>query len=406
MFEKLMSATGLAVIVCLCFLMSEKRNKIQWRTVISGLILQFTFAILIMKTSVGLSVFEGARGLFTSILNHTNEGSKFIFGDLVNYEKVGFVFFTMVLPTIMFMSSLMSVLYHIGIMQWVIKGTAKVMMVVMKTSGAESLATAANIFAGQTEAPLVVRPFIEKMTRSELMALMSGGMATVAGGVLAAYVGLGIDAGHLLAASVMSAPAALMCAKLLVPETEVSSTRDNADISIEKTTTNIIDAAAEGAAEGIKLAINVGGMLLVFIALISLLNGGLELFGSKVLGMEGLRLEWITGYLFSPVAFLMGVPWSECHLVGGLLGKKLIINEFVAYLDLQAIRSQLSERTSIICTYALCGFSNFGSIAIQLGGIGTMAPSRRKDLASLGIKSLIAGTFACLMTACVAGILF
>jgi len=275
----------------------------------------------------------------------------------------------------------------------------------MGTSGAESLAAAANIFAGQTEAPLVVKPFVDKMTRSELMALMTGGMATVAGGVLAAYVGLGIDAGHLLAASVMSAPAALVCAKIMVPETENSLSQGVVKMSFEKNSANVIDAAARGAGEGLSLALNVGAMLLAFIALIAMLNGLLSTVGG-LFDYSELSLELISGYLFSPVAFIMGVPWSEANAVGALLGKKLVINEFVAYLDLQKQLSTLSPKSVVISTYALCGFANFSSIAIQLGGIGSIAPSRRSDLAKLGVKCLIGGTLACFMTASIAGFLF
>lgn len=389
--------------VLIAFLMSEDRKKINWRTVISGLLLQIFFGLIILKTGFGRGIFEGAREFFAGILNFTNEGSNFVFGSLNDASKVGFVFATMVLPTIIFMSSLMSVLYHIGIMQIIISGTAKAMVKIMGTSGAESLAAAANIFAGQTEAPLVVKPFVEKMTRSELMSLMTGGMATVAGGVLAAYVGLGIDAGHLLAASVMSAPAALVCAKIMVPERETSLTQGSIKMNYEKNSTNIIDAAAFGAGEGLKLALNVGAMLLAFIALIALLNGLLGKIGGLV-SVPNLSLELMTGYLFAPIAWLLGVPWSEAFQVGTLLGKKLVINEFVAYLDLQKQITTLSERSVIISTYALCGFANFSSIAIQLGGIGTIAPNRRKDLAELGVKCLIGGTLACLMTAAIAGI--
>lgn len=401
--ERLISLVGLLVMVGVAFLFSDNKKSINWKTVGAGLALQITLGLLILKTSAGQAVFEGARSFFTGILAYTNEGSKFIFGSLMETNRFGFIFFVMVLPTIIFMSSLMSILYHIGVMQIVIKGTAKVMVKVMGTSGAESLSAAANIFAGQTEAPLVVKPFISAMTRSELMALMTGGMATVAGGVLAAYVGMGIDAGHLLAASVMSAPAALVCAKLLVPEVSHSETKGDIKLDLPNTTANLIDAAANGAAEGVRLAINVGAMLLAFIALIALVNGTLAWAGGLV-GYPELSLELITGYLFSPIAFIMGVPWEDAFLVGTLLGKKLIINEFVAYLDLQQMIPELSERSVVISTYALCGFANFSSIAIQVGGIGTIAPDRRQDLALLGMKSLIGGTLACLMTACIAGI--
>lgn len=401
--ERLMSLLGLIVMVAIAFGLSSDRKKINWKTVGSGIALQLTLGLLILKTDAGQAVFEGARTFFTGILGYTNEGSKFIFGSLMETNRFGFIFFVMVLPTIIFMSALMSILYHLGIMQIVIKGTAKVMVTLMGTSGAESLSAAANIFAGQTEAPLVVKPFINAMTRSELMALMTGGMATVAGGVLAAYVGMGIDAGHLLAASVMSAPAALVCAKLLVPEVEDPATRGEVKLDLPKTTANLIDAAATGAGDGLKLALNVGAMLLAFIALIALVNGALGWIGG-LMGYPNFSLELVTGYLFSPVAFLMGVPWEDAFNVGTLLGKKLIINEFVAYLDLQQMIPQLKERSIVISTYALCGFANFSSIAIQVGGIGTIAPERRQDLALLGVKSLIGGTLACLMTASIAGL--
>lgn len=403
--ERMISIVGLLSMVLIAFLLSDDRKKINWRTVGSGIVLQIVFGLIILKTDIGLTVFEGARQFFAGILNFTNEGSNFVFGSLNDASKVGFVFAFMVLPTIIFMSALMSVLYHIGLMQIVIKFTAKIMVKVMGTSGAESLAAAANIFAGQTEAPLVVKPFVGKMTKSELMALMTGGMATVAGGVLAAYVGLGIDAGHLLAASVMSAPAALVCAKLMVPETEKSLSDGEIKMTFERNSANIIDAAATGAGEGLQLALNVGSMLLAFIALIAMFNGLLSFVGG-FFNFSDLSLELISGYVFAPVAFLMGVPWSEAMAVGSLLGKKLVINEFVAYLDLQKQLSTLSPKSVVISTYALCGFANFSSIAIQLGGIGSIAPERRSDLAKLGVKCLIGGTLACFMTASIAGFLF
>ncbi len=398
------SLIGLFFMVGVAYLLSNDKKKINWKTVISGILLQLTLGVLILKTDLGHKVFESARLTFQGVLDFTNEGATFIFGSLADSKKNGFIFFTMVLPTIIFMSSFMSILYHLGIMQFIIKIVAKVMVKVMGTSGAESLAAAANIFAGQTEAPLVIRPFINKMTKSELMSLMTGGMATVAGGVLAAYVGFGIDAGHLLAASVMSAPAALVIAKLMVPETQKSLTEGDVKVSLPRTTSNLVDAAATGASEGMKLAINVGAMLLAFIALIAMVNGALSLFGS-LFGYAGLSLELITGHLFAPVAWLMGVDWSECQAVGALLGKKLIVNEFMAYLDLKSQLETLSPRAVTISTYALCGFANFSSIAIQVGGIGTIAPERRKDLALLGVRSLIGGTLACFMTACIAGFL-
>lgn len=401
--ERFISLIGLFTMVGIAFLLSNNKKKIDWRTIGSGIMLQILFGLFILKTKIGQSVFDSALGFFNAILNYTNEGSTFIFGFLTDTENFGFIFFTSVLPVIIFMSALMRILYHIGLMQLVVQLTARIMVKVMGTSGAESLSAAANIFVGQTEAPLMVKPFIDKMTQSEMMALMTGGMATVAGSVLAAYVGMGIDAGHLLAASVMSAPAALVCAKLLVPETEESDTRGVVKITLPRTTVNLIDAAATGAGEGLKLALNVAAMLLAFIALIAMVNGMLGFIGGWF-GFSGLSLEWITGYLFFPVAWILGVPLADCQVVGSLLGKKLILNEFVAYLDMQKVMLDIEPRSVVISTYALCGFANFASIAVQIGGIGSIAPNRRKDLARLGIKSLIGGTLACLMTACIAGV--
>ena len=400
----MISVIGLLSCLGAAYALSSDRKAINWKTVLSGIALQLTFALIILKTTPGQEFFEGARNVFTSFLNFSEEGAKFMFGSLADTSKVGFVFLTMVLPTIIFFSSFMSVLYHLGIMQKIIKLIAWIMVKLMGTSGTESLAAAANVFAGQTEAPLVVKPYLETMTRSEIMALMTGGMATVAGGVLVSYVGFGIDAGHLLAASVMSAPAALVCAKLIIPETEESVTSGDLNVKLESESVNLIDAAANGASEGLKLAMNVAAMLVAFIALIAFLNGFLGIIGGWF-GFENFSLELVLGYLFSPVAFLMGVPWNDCVIVGGFLGKKLVVNEFVAYLDLKDQMANLSPRSIVISTYALCGFANFSSIAIQIGGIGALCEKKRQVLAELGMRSLIAGTLACFMTACVAGIL-
>jgi len=402
--DRLISFIGLLVMIGIAYLLSEKKKAIQWRTVITGVLLQIVFGLLILKTDLGRNIFDSIGKGFNALLGYTAEGAKFLFGNLATpSDSLGFIFATMVLPTIIFMSALMSVLYHIGFMQKIVEIVARVMMWAMKTSGAESLAAAANIFVGQTEAPLVIKPFVGQMTKSELMCLMTGGMATVAGGVLAAYVGFGIDAGHLLAASVMSAPAALVCSKLMVPETEESVTAGVVKVDLPKISANVIDAAATGASDGLKLAVNVAAMLLAFIALIALLNGILSGIGN-LFGFPNLTFELLMGYLNAPVAWLLGVPWEDCLKVGSILGKKLVLNEFVGYLDLIAAKDQISERAMIISTYALCGFSNFSSIAIQLGGIGTMAPEKRPILAAYGMKSLIGGTLACYMTACIAGL--
>jgi len=403
--DRLISFVGLLVMIGVAYALSEKKKAIQWRTVISGVVLQIVFGLFILKTDIGRNIFDSIGRGFNAILGYTGEGAKFLFGGLaVPSDNLGFIFATMVLPTIIFMSALMSVLYHIGIMQKVVEVVARVMMKAMKTSGAESLAAAANIFVGQTEAPLVIKPFVNKMTKSEIMCLMTGGMATVAGGVLAAYVGFGIDAGHLLAASVMSAPAALVCAKLMVPEVEESVTAGVVKVDLPKVSANVVDAAATGASDGMRLAVNVGAMLLAFIALIAMLNGILGGIGS-LLGFPTLSFELIMGYINAPVAWIIGVPWEDCLKVGSILGKKLVLNEFVGYLDLIAAKGQISERATVLTTYALCGFSNFSSIAIQIGGIGTMAPEKRPMLASYGIKAMIGGTLACYMTACIAGFL-
>lgn len=402
--DRLVSLLGLLVMISVAFALSENRKAIQWRTVITGILLQAVFGLFILKTSFGRNLFDTIGQGFNAILGYTTEGAKFLFGGLaVPSDSLGFIFATMVLPTIIFMSALMSVLYHIGVMQKVVELVARVMMKVMKTSGAESLAAAANIFVGQTEAPLVIKPFVEKMTKSEIMCLMTGGMATVAGGVLAAYVGFGIDAGHLLAASVMSAPAALVCAKLMVPEVEASTTAGVVKVDLPKVSANVVDAAATGASDGLRLAANVAAMLLAFIALIAMLNGILGGIGGLV-GFPQLSFELLMGYINAPVAWVIGVPWEDCFTVGSILGKKIVLNEFVGYLDLIQAKAQISERSAILTTYALCGFSNFSSIAIQIGGIGTLAPGKRPMLAKYGIKSMIGGTLACYMTACIAGL--
>lgn len=415
--DRLVGVLGLFVMLGIAFLFCkpEHRKHINLRVVVIGTLLQVVFALLILKTPVKI-VFSYANDAVTSLLGFTNKGSEFIFGSMMNLDTNGFIFAFQVLPTIIFFSSLMTVFYYLGIMQVIVNVIAKFMVKTLKTSGSETLSAAANIFVGQTEAPLVIKPFVEKMTQSELMAVMVGGMATVAGGVMASYVGLlqrdiPSIAGHLMAASVMSAPAALVMAKIMIPETEISETAgENVELSTEQIDANVIDAAARGAGEGLTLALNVAAMLLAFIALIAMLNGLIGFVGSK-LGMPSLSLEMIFGWAFSPLAFLMGVPWEDATKIGALLGEKTMINEFVAYSHLaQMIKPDsgiiLSEKSEIIATYALCGFSNLSSIAIQIGGIGGIAPNRRGDLARLGIRAVIAGSLACFMTATIAGLLW
>jgi len=393
---------GLLVIPGIAWLLSTNRFGVRWRTVVTGIAIQFVLALLILKTAPGRAFFAGATEVVTGFLEFADEGSRFVFGQ--GFDLVPFAF--RVLPTIIFFSSVVAVLYHLGVIQRVVKVFAVVMTKVMGTSGPESLSASANIFVGQTEAPLLIRSYVGKMTRSELMAVMTGGFATVAGGVLAAYVGMGISAGHLIAASVMSAPAALVMAKLMVPETETDWVSADTDFKVRTPWANMIDAAAQGAGDGLKLALNVGAMLLAFIALVALVNGLLGPVGGWI-GLPGLNLEMILGFLFRPLAWVMGVPWAEADAVGTLLGLKTAANEFVAYSRFEDISAdnQLSEKSRVIATYALCGFSNFSSIAIQIGGIGGIAPERKSELASLGLRAMIAGTLACLQTATIAGLL-
>jgi CNT family concentrative nucleoside transporter len=408
-----MSAVGLLALLGLCWLMSDNKKKINWRLVAWGLGLQLTFGVLILKTGPGLWIFEQLNQGTIVLLGFTEQGSKFLFSSFVTGQvENGFVNFTFkVLPTIIFFSSLMTVGYYLGVMQRIVDFFAVIMQKTMKCSGAETLSTAANIFVGQTEAPLVVKPYIKDMTQSELLAVMAGGFANTAGGVLAAYVGMLHShfpdiAGHLIAQSVMSAPAALVCAKIVMPETSKPATEGHVKMTSEKIDANVIDAASRGASEGLSLAFNVAAMLLAFIALIGLCNGLLQWGGAK-LGFEKLSLEWLMGFVGSPLAFLMGVPAKDCWTVGQLIGVKTVVNEFVAYLQMADLMKQgaLSPRSIIIASYALSGFANFSSIAIQIGGISAIAPTRRHDLAKLGLKAMVTGAIATFMTATIAGAL-
>ena len=392
---------GLLLIPTLAWALSYNRKKIPWRTILAGTGMQLVFALLILKTAGGAAFFRIANDGAVALLNYADAGSRFIFGDTFLQHPFAFK----VLPTIIFFSSLISVLYYFGIIQLVVKAFAKVMMKLLGTSGAESLSASANIFVGQTEAPLLIRPYIKDMTRSELMAVMTGGFATIAGGVMAIFVSFGIPAGHLLAASVMSAPAALVMAKIMLPESEESKTAGEVKMNVELPYVNVIDAAARGAGDGLMLALNVGAMLLAFLGLLALLNGILGWCGGWF-GYDALSLELILGWVFRPLAWAMGVPWAEATQVGSLLGLKTVANEVVAYQQMSELgEGVLSERSQVIATYALCGFANLSSIAIQIGGIGGIAPERKADLAKLGLRAMIAGTLACFQTATIAGLL-
>ena len=437
-WARLQSLVGIPILLGIAWLMSHDRSKIPYRVIGWGLGLQFIFALLVLKTAPGEWLFDQLNVLVMTLLGYSTEGARFIFGSLVDHvvpvgtpdptdpfgplipmsdaggapvlAGTGAFFAFNVLPTIIFFSALMAVLYHLGVMQLLVRGMGWVMSRTMGTSGAESLSAAANIFVGQTEAPLVIKPYVDDMTLSELNAVMTGGFATVAGGVMAAYVGMlsGVFpdiAGHLIAASVMSAPAALVIAKIMWPEDGIPRTAGDLTLDVPKQDINVVDAAARGAGEGLTLALNVGAMLLAFIALVALANGILGA-GSSLAGLDTpLTLERILGVVFWPLAWAMGVPAAECAAVGELLGVKTILNEFVAYLKLASMSDGLSRRSMIIVTYALCGFANLGSIGIQLGGIGGIAPNRRSDLAKLGVRAMIAGTLAAFLTANIAGTL-
>ncbi len=433
LLARLVGLLGVATMLGLALLLSSNRRRIDWRLVGMGLALQALFGVVVLKTAVGQAFFDAVGRAVTGLLRFQEAGARFVFGNLVGFTvpvgtpgadgavdtsagyvaQTGAYFAFNVLPTIIFFSALMTVLYHLGVMQLVVKGIAWVMQKTLRTSGAETLSASGNIFLGQTEAPLLIKPFVAAMTPSELNTVMVGGFATVAGGVLAAYVGMLSGwfpdiAGHLLAASVMNAPAGLVLSKIILPETGEPVTRGSLQMQVEKGDANVIGAAASGAAQGLQLALNVGAMLMAFIALVALLNAGLGWVGS-FWGQDGLSLQWILGQLLRPLAWLMGVPWQDTTYVGGLIGIKASLNEFVAYsqlgADLAAGGITLQPRSVIIATYALLGFANFSSIAIQIGGIGGLAPERKGEIAKLGLKAMVAGNLAAFTSASIAGML-
>ena len=402
----LLGILGLFTLLSIALILSENRSAINIKTVLYGLIFQLIFALFILKTPFGAPIFSFLDKSINILIGFSSSGSDFLFKsyiDGVGFHPglINFAFST--LPTIIFFSSLVAVLYHFGILQAIIKFIARRMQLTLGTSGSETLSVAGNIFLGQTESPLMVRPFVSKMTKSELMAVMTGGFATVSGGVLAIYVSWLTDiqgiAGHLLAASVMSAPAALVVAKIIYPETDESQTMGDVNVNIEQTNINAMEALSNGATDGLKLAANIAAMLIAFISFVAMVN--------YFLSFGGTSMEEIFGIIFRPLAWTMGVPWNEAQLVGMLMGKKIVLTELVAYGDLQNLirDGMISERSAIISTYALCGFSNFASIGIQLGGIGAMAPERKKDLAKLVTKAMFGGAIASWLTATIAGLL-
>jgi len=401
-----MGIVGIIILLGIAFLLSNNKKKINYKLIGWGLGIQLSFALLILKSPVGKPIFSQMDKAITKLISFSDAGSDFLFRSFVPDVgfHVGLINFAFrALPTIIFFSSLMCVLYHFGIIQYIVKYIAKLMQKTMGTSGSETLSVSANIFVGQTEAPLMVKPFVNNMTKSELMAVMTGGFATAAGGVLALYVMWLQDipgiAGHLLAASVMSAPAALVIAKIIYPETEKSDTLGDLNVNIKSNDANALDALGRGATDGLKLAANIAAMLVAFISFVAMIN--------YILSFLNTSLEDIMGLFFKPLAYTMGVPWSEAEIMGTLMGKKLALTELIAYDDLRTyvLNGEISKRTAVIASYALCGFANFGSIGIQIGGLAIMAPNRRKELSLLAFKAMIGGALASWITACIAGIL-
>lgn len=411
MTPRLISLFGLIVFLGLAWAWSTNRRRFPWRVVGWGIGLQFLFAVLILKTTPGQGIFDFLQKGFLKLNSFALEGSAMIFGPLADASSMdrtfgpgtGVTLAIIVVATIILVASLSSLLYHWGVLPRVVELLARLMQKTMGTSGSESLAAAGNIFMGQTEAPLLIKPYLNSMTRSEILAMMTCGMATIAGGVLAAYVSFGASAGHLLTASVLSAPGALLISKIMIPESEVSPTAGHVNLKIDRTTVNSFDALCRGASDGLQLSLNVLAMLIAFVAVVALLN---YLIGS-IAGLFGaeLTLQQVFGWINAPFAWLMGVPAKDCVLVGQILGERIVLNEFVGYLTLTQNQQALDPRSVTIATYALCGFANFSSVAIQIGGIGALAPERRADLAGLGLRAMGAGLLACYVTACIVGLI-
>lgn len=397
----LISLTGILVLLVIAVALGENRRQINKRTVAAALLCQLGLGALVLYSTWGRARLDDISRGVLQVISYGQNGIEFMFGELAG-DSLGFIFALNVLPVVIFFSSLVAVLYYLGVMQWIIRLLGGALRWLLGTSRAESLSATANIFVGHTEAPMVVKPFIASMTRSELFAVMVGGMATVAGSVLAGYVGLGIELRYLLAASVMAAPGGFLMAKIMVPETETPDEQLDVIAAREQHYSNVFDAAAGGATSGLRMAANIGAMLIAFISLIALVNGLCSLLGQQ-LGIEQLSVQWLLGYLFQPLAFVLGIPWAESQLAGSLIGQKLVLNEFVAFIDLAAQSEHLSETSVAILSIALCGFANFGSLAVLLGGFATLAPSRRQDVAQMGLKAVFAGFLANMMSAAIAG---
>ncbi|MDB9439055.1 NupC/NupG family nucleoside CNT transporter [Dolichospermum lemmermannii CS-548] len=400
--ERTISFLGICVFIGICYALSENRQAVRWRTVAWGLGWEFILAIVILKTAWGLNLFKSLGNIVGNFLAFSDVGAKFVFGE--NFKDHLFAF--QILPTIIFFSSFISILYYYGILQRVVNALAWLMMKTMKTSGSESLSCAGNIFLGPTEAALMVKPYLANMTKSELHAVMTGGFATIAGGVLGAYLSFGIPPEHLIAAFFMTSPVSLIVSKIMYPETEVSETTGTVNIEIKSNYVNVLDAATSGAIDGVKLAVNVGVIIIAFLSLLAAVNASLSWLGTLA-GYPQLSLDGMLSLIMFPVAWLMGIPWADCGQVGALLGKKTILNEFIAYLDLGEMikKQEISQRSAIITTYALCNFANIGSIGITIGGMTGIAPNRQQDLARMGVRTMIGGLLAGFITAGIAGIL-
>ncbi|MGH7615139.1 MAG: NupC/NupG family nucleoside CNT transporter [Gemmatimonadales bacterium] len=402
---RLVGLFGIVVILGIGFLLSSNRRAISWRVVAWGVGLQAAFAIFVLRVPVGQRIFQALGRFVTAILSFSYVGSEFVFGEVgKQHSSLGVIFAFQVLPAIIFVSALFAVMYYLGVMQLVVKAFAVVMNKVMGASGAESLNVAASIFMGQTEAPLTIRPFLPRMTRSELMTVMTAGMAHVSGSIMAAYIAFGIEARHLLTAVIMTAPGTIMMAKILQPETDTPETLGGVKVDIPRTDVNVVDAAARGTTEGLQLMLNVIAMLVSFIALVALANGAFGWVHGYIAWFPA-NIQTVLGWLFSPIAWVMGVPWQDSGTVGGLLGTRMVLNEFIAYAQLGPLKASLSPVSFTIATFALCGFANIGSVGIQIGGIGALAPERKHDLARLGFKAMLAGTLANFLSATLAGIL-
>ncbi len=396
------SIIGIIFIFIVAFLLSNNKKKINWRTIIIGFLIQLGFAVIVLKSAVGKKVLQKVATMATSIIGYANEGINFLFGSAIPTNG-GMVFAFQVLTVIIFISSLVSVLYYFGIMQFVVKVIGGALAKLLGTSKLETLSAAANIFLSQTESPLLIKPYINKLSTSELFTVMVGGVASVSGSVLVGYSLMGIPLEYLISASFMAAPAGLIMAKMIFPESDAKALEDKIELGKDDSV-NVVDAAAKGASEGLGLALNIGAMLLAFISLIALVNGIIGFIGGLI-GVNGLSLEMILGYIFSPVVAIIGVPWNEALTAGSLLGQKIVLNEFVAFSKLGPIIGELSQKTAAIMTFALCGFANISSIAILIGGIGGMAPKRKHEVAKLGLKAVVAGTLANLLSATIAGLL-